>query len=118
MVKIKNILTQPQLIKLSLWSTLLAALPSSLNLLRSPSIDRFIVALVNSALVFFLFSYQVHEKSVLLAALPVCLLMPYKPLECVWFLMISTFSMWPLLLKDGLALAYIPCMLLFFTAAY
>lgn len=117
-IKVKNLLTQAQILKLSLWSTLLAALPSSMNLLRSPSIDRFVVALVNSSLAFFLFSYQVHEKSVLLAALPVCLLMPYKPLVCVWFLIMSTFSMWPLLLKDGLALAYIPCMLLFYTAAH
>lgn len=49
---------------------------------------------------------------------PVCLLLHYKPLECVWFLVISTFSMWPLLLKDGLSLPYISCMLLFYTVAY
>lgn len=118
LIKVKRVLTQTQIIKLSTWSTLTACLPSSLNLLRNPSIDRFVLALVNSSLAFFIFSYQVHEKSILLAALPVCLLLHYKPFECSWFLVISTFSMWPLLLKDGLALPYISCMLLFYAVSY
>ncbi|KAJ7388911.1 Glucosyltransferase-like protein [Desmophyllum pertusum] len=118
LIKVKRILSQTQIIKLSTWSTLTACLPSSLNLLKNPTIDRFVLALVNSSLAFFIFSYQVHEKSILLAALPVCLLLHYKPLECMWFLVISTFSMWPLLLKDGLSLPYISCMLLFFAVGY
>ncbi|XP_031553911.1 dolichyl pyrophosphate Man9GlcNAc2 alpha-1,3-glucosyltransferase-like [Actinia tenebrosa] len=117
-IKVKNILTQQQIIKLSLWSTLISVLPSSLNLFRHPSVDRFVISLVNSSLAFFLFSYQVHEKSILLAALPVCVLLPFKPLPCTWFLLISTFSMWPLLEKDGLVFSYVPAMLLFYLAAY
>ncbi|XP_058956144.2 dolichyl pyrophosphate Man9GlcNAc2 alpha-1,3-glucosyltransferase [Pocillopora verrucosa] len=118
LIKVKKILSQTQIIRLSFWSTIITCLPSSLNLLKNPMIDRFVLALVNSSLAFFLFSYQVHEKSILLAALPVCLLLHYKPFECVWFLVISTFSMWPLLLKDGLSLPYISCMLFFYTIAY
>jgi len=118
LIKVKKVLSQTQIIKLSTWATLTACLPSSLNLLKSPTIDRFVLSLVNSSLAFFIFSYQVHEKSILLAALPVCLLLHYKPLECVWFLVISTFSMWPLLLKDGLSLPYVSCMLLFYAIAY
>uniref|UniRef100_A0A3B3SV72 Alpha-1,3-glucosyltransferase n=1 Tax=Paramormyrops kingsleyae TaxID=1676925 RepID=A0A3B3SV72_9TELE len=38
---------------------------------------------------------------------PVCLLMNELPLVSVWFLQASTFSMLPLLLKDGLFLPYI-----------
>uniref|UniRef100_A0AAY5F451 Alpha-1,3-glucosyltransferase n=1 Tax=Electrophorus electricus TaxID=8005 RepID=A0AAY5F451_ELEEL len=45
-------------------------------------------------------------KSILLPALPVCLLMNELPLMATWFLLVSTFSMLPLLLKDGLLLPY------------
>ncbi|KAK3706996.1 hypothetical protein QZH41_014083 [Actinostola sp. cb2023] len=117
-VKVKAILTQNQIMKLSFWCTLVAVLPSSLNVMRHPSVDRFLLSLINSSLAFFLFSYQVHEKSILLVALPVCLLLPFKPLPCTWFLVISTFSMWPLLEKDGLVLSYVPVMLTFYAAAY
>ena len=59
---------------------------------------------VNSSLAFFLFSFQVHEKSILLASLPVSLLASL-PRTTIWFSLIATFSMYPLLVKDGLALA-------------
>ncbi|XP_067846507.1 dolichyl pyrophosphate Man9GlcNAc2 alpha-1,3-glucosyltransferase isoform X3 [Heptranchias perlo] len=61
---------------------------------------------VNCSLSFFLFSFQVHEKSILLAALPVLLLLHEIPFMATWFLLVSTFSMLPLLLKDGLLLPY------------
>lgn len=68
----------------------------------------FLLSLVNTSLVFYMFSFQVHEKSILLAGVPVAMLlgMPSasSPLAVVWFLAVSVFSMFPLLLKDGLAL--------------
>ncbi|XP_068676423.1 dolichyl pyrophosphate Man9GlcNAc2 alpha-1,3-glucosyltransferase-like isoform X2 [Montipora foliosa] len=118
LIKVKSVLSQTQIIKVSTWSTLTACLPSSLNLFKNPSAERFVIALVNSSMAFFIFSYQVHEKSILLAALPVCLLLHHIPFECTWFLIISTFSMWPLLLRDGLALPYISCLLLFYAVSY
>uniref|UniRef100_A0A6Q2XY36 Alpha-1,3-glucosyltransferase n=1 Tax=Esox lucius TaxID=8010 RepID=A0A6Q2XY36_ESOLU len=87
-------------------ATLLAALPSSIKLLTKPTLWQFKLALVNSSLAFFLFSFQVHEKSILLPALPVCLLLGDLPLPAVWFLQASTFSMLPLFLKDGLFVPY------------
>nr|XP_014344368.1 PREDICTED: dolichyl pyrophosphate Man9GlcNAc2 alpha-1,3-glucosyltransferase isoform X2 [Latimeria chalumnae] len=68
---------------------------------------------VNCSLSFFLFSYQVHEKSILLASLPACLLITEFPFVSSWFLLLSTFSMLPLLLKDGLLLPYIVLSLAF-----
>lgn len=32
---------------------------------------------------------------------------PYDPLACLWFLQIATFSMLPLIIRDGLLIAYI-----------
>ncbi|XP_053104119.1 dolichyl pyrophosphate Man9GlcNAc2 alpha-1,3-glucosyltransferase isoform X3 [Hemicordylus capensis] len=67
------------------------------------------------ALSFFLFSFQVHEKSILLVSIPVCLLISEIPLMSTWFLLVSNFSMLPLLLKDGLLLSYIVTTLAFVT---
>uniref|UniRef100_A0A6Q2YQ67 Alpha-1,3-glucosyltransferase n=1 Tax=Esox lucius TaxID=8010 RepID=A0A6Q2YQ67_ESOLU len=106
LIKIKTILSTDTQLYLSLAATLLAALPSSIKLLTKPTLWQFKLALVNSSLAFFLFSFQVHEKSILLPALPVCLLLGDLPLPAVWFLQASTFSMLPLFLKDGLFVPY------------
>lgn len=49
---------------------------------------------------------QVHEKTILLVALPVAIYMPLDPLPCLLFLQTATFSMLPLLRQDGLLEAY------------
>ncbi|XP_063057876.1 dolichyl pyrophosphate Man9GlcNAc2 alpha-1,3-glucosyltransferase [Engraulis encrasicolus] len=106
LIKIKTLLPAGTQLSLSFVLTLLAALPSSIKLFTRPTLWQFKLALVNSSLAFFLFSYQVHEKSILLPALPVCLLLSDIPLMALWFLQLTTFSMLPLLLKDGLLLPY------------
>ncbi|KAM9358000.1 dolichyl pyrophosphate Man9GlcNAc2 alpha-1,3-glucosyltransferase [Symphorus nematophorus] len=113
LIKIRSILSSDSQIYLSTACTLLAVLPSSLRLLMKPTFWQFKLALANSSLAFFLFSYQVHEKSVLLAALPVCLLLNDLPLVAIWFLLASTFSMLPLFLKDGLLVPYVVTSLAF-----
>ncbi|XP_076580357.1 dolichyl pyrophosphate Man9GlcNAc2 alpha-1,3-glucosyltransferase [Chaetodon auriga] len=113
LIKIRSILSTDSQIYLSTTCTLLAVLPSSVRLLTKPTFWQFKLALVNSSLAFFLFSYQVHEKSILLAALPVCLLMNDLPLVVIWFLQASTFSMVPLFLKDGLLVPYVVTSLAF-----
>jgi alpha-1,3-glucosyltransferase len=60
---------------------------------------------------------QVHEKSILLPLLPVTLLAAWHPGLAWWLPIISTFSMYPLLRRDGLTLAYAGCILLFAAAA-
>ena len=50
--------------------TLLSAMPVNVLLFLRPSKSNFISALLNTSLAFFLFSYQVHEKSILLVAFP------------------------------------------------
>lgn len=47
-----------------------------------------------------------HEKTILLVAIPIILYFPRDPLICLWFLQISTFSMIPLLVVDQLILAF------------
>ncbi|KAG0223021.1 Glucosyltransferase-like protein [Actinomortierella wolfii] len=59
-----------------------------------------------SALSFFLLSFQVHEKSILLPALPVTLLVLDEPAVAPWFVTLACFSMYPLLKREGLVTVY------------
>uniref|UniRef100_A0A3Q2XIF2 Alpha-1,3-glucosyltransferase n=1 Tax=Hippocampus comes TaxID=109280 RepID=A0A3Q2XIF2_HIPCM len=84
LIKIRSILSTDFQLYLSLACTVLAVLPSCIRVLTKPTFWQFKLTLVNSSLGFFLFSYQVHEKSILLASF-----------------------MLPLLLKDGLLVPYV-----------
>ncbi|KFP88179.1 Dolichyl pyrophosphate Man9GlcNAc2 alpha-1,3-glucosyltransferase [Apaloderma vittatum] len=106
LIKIKNIVSPQTQLKLSFAITFLSVLPTCIKLTVQPSLRGFKFALVSCALSFFLFSFQVHEKSILLVSVPVCLIINEIPFMATWFLLVSTFSMLPLLLKDGLLLPY------------
>ncbi|KAI0250725.1 ALG6, ALG8 glycosyltransferase family-domain-containing protein [Lactifluus subvellereus] len=77
-----------------------------------------LLALLNSSMSFFLFSFQVHEKTILLPLLPLTLLLSTAPHDSPTFKLgvlannVGVFSMWPLLRKDGLATQYIALTLL------
>ncbi|OXB66643.1 hypothetical protein ASZ78_013902, partial [Callipepla squamata] len=116
LIKIKNVVSPQTQLKLSLAITFLSLLPTCIKLTVQPSLRGFKLALVSGALSFFLFSFQVHEKSILLVSVPVCLILNEIPFMATWFLLVSTFSMLPLLLKDGLLLAYAVTTLAFLSA--
>lgn len=101
-IKVKSLFKNEEMALVCLFSTLIFVIPSCLDLLFRPNNKKFVYSMINSALTFFLFSYQVHEKSILLASLPVALALPSDPFISMWFTTISSFSMLPLLLKDGL----------------
>uniref|UniRef100_A0A7S1J2K8 Alpha-1,3-glucosyltransferase n=1 Tax=Eutreptiella gymnastica TaxID=73025 RepID=A0A7S1J2K8_9EUGL len=107
--------------------TLVGFMPCSVHLLRRPSMASFVYSLVITALSFFQFSFHVHEKTILLAVVPACLLLAFlvdpgakksswtghqKCLLLVTgqFNLIALFSMYPLLLKDGLVVVYVALM--------
>ncbi|KAH3698058.1 dolichyl pyrophosphate Man9GlcNAc2 alpha-1,3-glucosyltransferase-like [Dreissena polymorpha] len=113
LIKWKQVMSRDQILLMCLCSTGVCLLPSSLDLLIQPTFKKFRYALVNSAMIFFLFSFQVHEKSILIPALFVCILIPDHPFWCIWFLQVSTFSMLPLLIKDGQLIAYVALMVLY-----
>ena len=103
--------------------TLVVTLPSNLSLFWRPSKELFISSLLNTSLAFFLFSYQVHEKSILLVAFPAVMALSvfedqFSKLILTWFLLVTTFSMWPLLAKDGLQLAFFALQVIFITVCH
>jgi alpha-1,3-glucosyltransferase len=74
---------EPEIIELSdnrLLSTVLSILPGCISLFRKNAKDSFCLACFNISLGFFLFSFQVHEKSILIPLLPVSLLAAGHPL--------------------------------------
>lgn len=106
-IKLKTIYSNQEMAKTCLLITAMAAGPACADIFFRINIKKFVPCLINVSLAFFLFSFQVHEKSILLAAIPVALHFPEDPFMCFWFLLVSTFSMLPLLLKDGLLLPFI-----------
>ncbi|KAF0512370.1 ALG6, ALG8 glycosyltransferase [Gigaspora margarita] len=105
-IKLREIFDINLLAKISLITTLFAILPSCIYLGSNPDKRYLIYGLANSSLAFFLFSFQVHEKSILLPALPICLLILDDVFWCSWFINVAIFSMFPLLKKDKLILSY------------
>lgn len=106
-IKLKTIYTNETMAWTCLTVTFLAVLPSCMDLFLRINKKKFVLSLINVSLAFFLFSFQVHEKTILLVAIPVLVHFPDDPFMCFWFLLVSNFSMLPLLIKDGLYLPFI-----------
>ncbi|XP_068623597.1 dolichyl pyrophosphate Man9GlcNAc2 alpha-1,3-glucosyltransferase [Battus philenor] len=112
-IKLKSLYSNELMAKICLITTAIAALPSCLDLFFRINKKKFILSLINVSLAFFLFSFQVHEKTILLVAVPVALHLPEDPFMCFWFLLVSNFSMLPLLLKDGLLIPFVSTTLIY-----
>ncbi|KZT73712.1 glycosyltransferase family 57 protein [Daedalea quercina L-15889] len=86
----------------------------------APTLPLLPYALLTSSMSFFLFSFQVHEKTILLPLLPLTLLLSgvtSNEGSETWEIgmlvsNVALFSMWPLLKRDGLGVSYIAMTLL------
>ncbi|MQL99850.1 hypothetical protein Taro_032581 [Colocasia esculenta] len=105
-IKWKKIFTIKSLKFFSSFATVSSLLPSMVQQIKSPSDRGFLYSLLNSSFSFYLFSYQVHEKSILLPLIPASLLALEEPTAFGWFTYYALFSMLPLLHRDGLILQY------------
>ena len=72
-------------------------------------------ATTSCSLSFFLASFQVHEKSILLSLAPCSLLLWEDPSFVEWFSFVCLWTLWPLLQVDRLQTAYF-CMILAFVS--
>jgi hypothetical protein len=114
LIKWPQLLPRETLVLLSIAATLLSFLPSLVHLFFFPSQLNFLYSMSITSFSFFLFSFQVHEKSILLPLLPASLLLfAEHPLMASWLGFIGTFSLYPLLVKDRLQVVYIASQLLY-----
>jgi len=67
-----------------------------------------------TSLSFFLASFQVHEKSILLPLAPLSLLIMEAPTFIIWVSLVATWSLWHLLEMDRLQVPYVCVSVLFF----
>jgi len=118
LIKWKRLFSQAALARAALALTALASLPAFAAGVARPSASGLRHALAASAAAFYLFSYQVHEKSVLLPLLPVTLLADAEPLLAAVAPAVAAFSMWPLLARDGVGAAYAGVMLVWGAVAW
>ncbi|TPX58459.1 hypothetical protein PhCBS80983_g03146 [Powellomyces hirtus] len=107
LVKLRQRFEAQSLVYLSLSATLLAVLPSSIHVFRHPRPLTLLYALLNGSLGFFLFAFQVHEKSILLPLLPATLLILDAPFASAFFNTVAMYSLFPLLRRDVLVLPYV-----------
>ncbi|CAF1022250.1 unnamed protein product [Rotaria sordida] len=105
-VKLRSKFNHGTLAKLCLLTTSLSILPSCFMLFRRPTVRNFYISLFNVSLCFYLFSFQVHEKTILLPCLPLILLSATYPVECFAFLQFAMISVFPLMIKDNLVFIF------------
>ncbi|KAI5957110.1 ALG6 [Candida jiufengensis] len=119
LVKYREFLSISQLSKLSLITTLISVIPINLLIFyklkksttENKKISLLIYGFAQNSLSFYLFSYQVHEKSILIPIIPILLILfinhQSKQISLIqWINNLATFSLYPLLKKDDLILQY------------
>jgi alpha-1,3-glucosyltransferase len=97
----------------ALLATLASIAPPCLILFLKPKKEHLLLSFTAVSLGFFLFSYQVHEKNILLPLLPLTMLLAGRdgllPYIRAWVGFANTLGVWtifPLLKRDGLVLPY------------
>lgn len=111
-LKTRSLLNQRTLVLISALLTLLGALPSVIMIFKAPNRKTFIMATFNCSMSFFLCSYMVHEKSILLPLLPFALMFfTYKHFYTSTMMM-ALFSNFFLLRRDGCTIPYYAIMIL------
>jgi len=102
LTKLRNYLDDDSQLKLATLCTLIFAISPCLKLLKNQSTTTMINCLTASALGFFLFSFQVHEKQALLFIVPAVTMIQQSTTFTIVLTHTAFFSLIPLFAKDGL----------------
>lgn len=106
-IKVSTFLDKPTLFKLCAVCTVVASLPFCIAVAARPSPRQLLLSCGGCSLAAYLFSYQVHEKQILIPLLPIALLADSIPAIATHMSLASVFSLYPLMAREGLTLAYI-----------
>lgn len=109
-IKLKHLFTSSQLQLVSLLATTAGMLPVMIITTLKPKKQILPWAFSACAWAFFLFSFQVHEKSVLIPLMPATLLLASTDYDevalTIWINNMAMFSMYPLLSRENLRLQF------------
>lgn len=106
-----NLIPENQLLVACAFITLTTSAPFCLAIAMRPwCMKRLKMALSGTALTAFLWSYQVHEKQILVSLVPLGLLHNDLPLITTWMSIVGALSVLPLLIREGSAGAYVACL--------
>lgn len=98
--------SHPQLVVICSTLTILASIPFCIAMFFRKSFRNFILSCSGCALSSYLFSFQVHEKQILLPLVPLALLFHRYPRLCMWMSYGASTSLFPLLVREGQLLPY------------
>ncbi|KAL1241632.1 3-glucosyltransferase,Dolichyl pyrophosphate Man9GlcNAc2 alpha-1 [Trichinella pseudospiralis] len=113
-IKWKEIVSIQNMVCICAACTLICILPGCITLLTNPTVENFNRCSLMSSLSFFLFSYHVHEKSILIPAVSALLTLKSPTLTIFTFLLTSAISLFPLCVKDGLTVAFFSLTFMFY----
>ena len=118
-IKFKEYFSVGTMSIMTAFATLLASAPFLyLLIIKKQRNQGFLYCLSGVSLSFFLFSYHVHEKTILVPLLPISLLTVFSHPHIFQLIVItSTFSMYPLLVLDKLILPYFVLQGVFYVAS-
>lgn len=85
----------------------------SINYTPKKNLEFLLWGSASTSIAFFLASFQVHEKGILIPLAPLSLLALDAPLFVPWFSLVASWSLWPLLVIDRLCEAYFCCLVIF-----
>jgi alpha-1,3-glucosyltransferase len=106
-LKLNSLLSKSALLKLCATFTLATSAPFCVAVARRPTVRQLLLSSAGCALAAYLFSYQVHEKQILIPLIPLALLADSMPVAALWFSLVAAFSLYPLLDREGLVVAYV-----------
>ena len=118
-IKLNKIFEIKNLIKLSLIFTVLGCSIPIYAILKSKKITKKICihCIFIVAFSFYLFSFHVHEKTIIIPVLPFLLNMPYMINILPLFTLISMFSLFPLLQRENQVISYYILNIIFYIIA-
>jgi alpha-1,3-glucosyltransferase len=105
-VKLDQLLSKGALVKLCTAATLAACTPFCIAVACQPTIRQLLLSSTGCALSAYLFSFHVHEKQILIPLIPLALLADSLPAVALWSSLTAGFSLFPLLDREGLIVAY------------
>ena len=113
--KFQNFLSVSTISAMTAVTTLIMSCPFLFLLWKHRNPQSFLLSLSGVSLSFYLFSYHVHEKTILVPLLPITFATIFNnPMVFQFSIILSTFSMYPLLVQDGLVLPYFVLQTLFY----